>query len=191
MSASFKELGKFSKQLQVEEYKRVYSIKDLGQKTQREIVIIGKSNVGKSTLINTLINHCISKTSKIPGCTRSIGYLKLRGVNLIDVPGYGFSSVSKGRKKFWGQMMDEYISSNRCDLALVLVDSRKGIQLIDTEIADHMGCSHIYLYTKYDKYNQVGDLLPENTIAVSAKTGTGIHQLREIICSDYLQRNNT
>lgn len=182
MSGSFKELGQFSKQLQLEEYSRVYSLRNLPPKTQPEIVIIGKSNVGKSTLINTLLNHSIAKTSKHPGCTRWLGYIKLRDISLIDVPGYGFASVSKGRRKFWGQMMEEYIASQRCDLALILVDSRRGIQVIDTEIGQHIGCEHIYLYTKYDKHNEATDHLPENTIAVSAKNGTGILQLREILC---------
>jgi len=181
MSLSFKELGEFSKILQLEKYMRVYSTKDLPKKTQPEIVIIGKSNVGKSTLINTLINHAITKTSRNPGCTRWLGYLQLRGINIIDVPGYGFASVAKGRKEFWGQMMEEYIQSKRCDLALILVDSRRGIQAIDTQIAEHMNCPHIYLYTKYDQYGQKTDQLPDNTMAISSKNGTGIFELRKTL----------
>lgn len=181
MNKNFKELGSFGKSLKLISYTRAYSLKDLAQKDQPEIIVVGKSNVGKSTLINTLLNHNLTKTSKTPGCTRWLGHIKLGTITLIDVPGYGFAKVSKGRKDFWQTMMNEYIKSGRADLVLVLVDSRKGIQSEDTHIADLIGKPTLFIYTKYDKFSAQNVELPESTMAVSATTGIGIHQLREVL----------
>ena len=177
----FKELGEFSKQFQLEEYQRVYSAYKLPPKEQKEIAIIGKSNVGKSTLINTLINHNIAKSSKHPGCTRWLGYIKLHNLTLIDIPGYGFSSVSKGRKAAWGEMIEKYIKSKRADFVLILIDSRRGMQLIDTQIAEYFQTEYAYIYTKFDKGNDLP--LQENIFAFSAKTGVGVLELRKTLAN--------
>lgn len=177
----FKELGKFSKDFKVEEYKRVYSAYNLPLKEKKEIAIIGKSNVGKSTLINTLLNYNIAKSSKHPGCTRWLGYIKLTNFTLIDIPGYGFASVSKGRKAAWGEMMEEYIQSKRADFVFILIDSRRGIQIIDTQICEYFQAQYAYIYTKFDKADN--KQLPNNTFAFSAKNGTGVMELRDMITS--------
>lgn len=188
MSNQFKELGRFSKFLQLEKYIRCYKLKDLPEKSCTEILIVGKSNVGKSTLINTLINHNITKTSRNPGCTKWIGFLKLRKIALIDLPGYGFANVSKGRKEFWNKMVHEYIDAKRADLVFVLVDSRKGIQQEDIFTAQIFNRPVIFLYTKSDlnsliNKQQNADAIPENTIAVSAKKGHGIDAVRSVLAS--------
>jgi ribosome biogenesis GTP-binding protein YsxC/EngB len=185
---NFKELGKFGKQLQVLSYNRCYDAKNLLPKHGPEILFVGKSNVGKSSLINTLLNYNISKISRNPGCTRWLGHLQLPKISIIDLPGYGFADVSKGRKAFWQIMMDKYLATNRPDLAFILVDSRKGIQNADTQIANYFDCDIIYLYTKSDqnplvKEHGIDAMIPEGAIAVSAKNGTGILELRELLCS--------
>jgi len=201
MNNQFKELGKFSKILQLEKYIRCYKTSDLPPKTGPEVLIVGKSNVGKSSLINTLLNHNIAKISRQPGCTKWIGYLKLRKISLIDLPGYGFAKVSKGRKEFWNLMVHEYLDSGRVDMVFMLVDSRKGIQAEDTFTADLFRCPKLFLYTKSDLNNllktghssqihETSDhsepsncVLPENTIAVSSKNGRGIEEIRTILAN--------
>lgn len=149
---NFKELGEFSKQLQLIEYKRVYDISQLPDKNKKEIALIGKSNVGKSSLINTVLNHNITRSSKQPGCTKWIGYVELNNTVLIDLPGYGYANVSKERQKFWQKMILDYINSGRIDTVLLLIDARRGIQLMDQEVAMMFEAHQIkYIFTKSDE----------------------------------------
>jgi len=176
MIKNFKELGIFSKDLQVLKYNRVYSVKDLPLQEKKEIVFIGKSNVGKSTLINTILNYKINKTSKEPGCTKWIAYIELQNTIIIDLPGYGYSKVAKGRKEFWNKMVLEYINKKRTNLALILIDSRRGIQEIDHEVSTAFDNSQ-FIYTKCDKAN-----FPENNIIkTSSSSGLGILELRNLL----------
>lgn len=173
---NFKELGTFSKDLQVLQYKRFYNAKELPKNEKKEIVFIGKSNVGKSSLINTLLNYKINKTSKKPGCTKWIGFLELPNINIIDLPGYGYSSVSKERKSFWDTMLAGYLKENRTSLVLVLVDSRRGISKEDEEVIQVFSKFNTQvIFTKNDKGNNA------NGIQVSVKNGRGITKLRMII----------
>lgn len=175
---SYKELGKFGKDLQVLEYKKLYKASELPQNYKKEIVFIGKSNVGKSSLINTLLNYKINKVSKTPGCTKWIGFLELPQLNIIDLPGYGYSKVSKERQEFWDSMLNEYLKENRASTTFILIDSRKKISDLDEEVINLFANSNIYIiYTKYDKKHS-GD-----GIFVSIKTGLGIVKLRKFITS--------
>lgn len=179
MKRNFKELEEeFAKILQMQVYERVYANAKLPPKLGPEIVLIGKSNVGKSSLINTLLNRAIAKTSKIPGCTRWIGFIQLKNFTLIDLPGYGFASVAKGRKNAWNKMISDYINSGRPDLVLCLIDARKGIQEEDTIAAESFKCDKIYIHTKADKESYI----PGEALAVSIKTGRGIAELRSLLC---------
>lgn len=174
---NFKELGKFGKDLQVLQYKKIYSIKDIIINNKPEIVFWGKSNVGKSSLINTLLNYKINKVSKKPGCTRWIGFLELKNCNIIDLPGYSFANVSKGRKVFFDKLFIEYIKTKRTSHLFLLIDKTKTISDIDLEIAKLFDfCNISLIYTKCEKSNKYLDELQ-----VSTKTGIGINELRDII----------
>jgi len=176
----FKELDAIhAKQLQVKIYEKVYHVNRMPEKHGNEIVIMGKSNVGKSTLINTILNHAITKTSKKPGCTRSLSYIKLTNSTIIDIPGYGYASVAKSRKTFWLGMIDDYFKSQRANLVLILVDARRGIQEIDASIANILPCESRFIFTKCD---QKGCFIPPEYLGVSCKSGHGIHELRNIFC---------
>jgi GTP-binding protein len=178
MNGNFKELKEFSKELQVKNYVKAYSAKDLPRNMKPEIAFIGKSNVGKSSLINTLLNHNINRTSQNPGCTRWIGFIELPKINLIDLPGYGFAKVSQGRQNFWEKMINGYIQANRLNKLFILVDSRKGIQAGDSAVADIFNVPHQFLLTKADQkgaYNNPSDFL------ISTVSGVGIHELRKLI----------
>ena len=92
-----------------------------------EIVLAGRSNVGKSNFINSLVNrNNLAKTSSKPGKTRTINFYKINDkFRLVDLPGYGYAKVSKKEKEKWGQIIEEYLNSrkNIKDIIL-LVDTR-------------------------------------------------------------------
>ena len=91
-----------------------------------EIAIVGKSNVGKSSLINRLTNNQkLAKTSAQPGKTRLVNFFLLnRAFYLVDLPGYGFAKASKTEQKSWGELLDRYLTSGRVKHLLMLVDIR-------------------------------------------------------------------
>ena len=89
------------------------------------IAICGKSNVGKSSLINMLANRKkLAKTSVTPGRTRLINYFDFGEFVLADLPGYGFAKVSKEEKKKWGQLLESFLATQKIKLVLSLVDIR-------------------------------------------------------------------
>ena len=91
-----------------------------------EIAVVGKSNVGKSSMINRLTNNRkLAKTSSQPGKTRLINFFLLnRSLYLVDLPGYGFAKASKEEQKSWGALLDWYLSSGRVKHLLMLIDIR-------------------------------------------------------------------
>ena len=96
-------------------------------KGKKQIAVVGKSNVGKSTLINTLCRRSkLARTSSTPGKTRLINVFLLNGAfHLIDLPGYGFAKVDKKEKERWGVMMQEYLTTaEELRHVLCLVDIR-------------------------------------------------------------------
>ena len=80
-----------------------------------EIAIVGRSNVGKSSLINYLTNSKIAKTSSTPGRTRLINYFEINNGEfiLVDLPGYGYAEANKSTKSNWGSMIEPYILNNK------------------------------------------------------------------------------
>ena len=92
-----------------------------------QIAIVGRSNVGKSSLINMLANNKkMAKTSSTPGRTRLVNYFNIDDkVYLVDLPGYGFAQASKEIKKEWDKVLDDYFNNtHNLKLVLVLIDSR-------------------------------------------------------------------
>ena len=95
-------------------------------KTDKPIIAIaGKSNVGKSSLINMLANRKkLAKTSVTPGRTRLINFFDFGEFMLADLPGYGFAKVSKDEKKKWGDLLEKFLATQKISLLLSLVDIR-------------------------------------------------------------------
>ena len=91
-----------------------------------EIAIVGKSNVGKSSLINSLCNNYkLAKTSQSPGKTRLINFFVInRSFYLVDLPGYGFAKAPKDQQQAWGALMEQYLSSGRVTHLFLLLDIR-------------------------------------------------------------------
>jgi GTP-binding protein len=106
-----------------------------------EVAFAGRSNVGKSTLLNLLMNRQgLARTSSTPGCTRTINFFSLRTregatLSFVDLPGYGFARRGKDERMAWAELAEGYLLG-RASLALVLVlcDARRGLEHDDTEL---------------------------------------------------------
>ncbi len=122
-----------------------------------EYAFIGRSNVGKSSLINMLCERKnMAYTSKQPGKTQSINYYLINGDwYLVDLPGYGYAKISKTKRKAWRRMVEGYlIKREQLQCAFILVDGRIPPQKIDLEFMDWLGHARIpfvIVYTKVDK----------------------------------------
>lgn len=149
--------------MQIKEAKFVKSSSTLDQcpsPAKPEFAFIGRSNVGKSSLINMLTGRrSLAKTSSKPGKTQLINHFEVDGLwYLVDLPGYGWSKVSKKRKADWGAMIEEYLV-HRKNLAclFVLLDSRLSPQDIDYEFIQWLGEEEIpfaMVFTKSDKQSK-------------------------------------
>jgi len=131
-----------------------------------EYAFIGRSNVGKSSLINMLTNHkSLAKTSGKPGKTQLINHFIInKNWFLVDLPGYGYASVSKDQRKTFQKFIKDYFNK-RMQLActFVLIDSRHQPQKIDLEFMEFLGLNGIpfcIVFTKTDKLNK--STLPKN-----------------------------
>ena len=131
-----------------------------------EYAFIGRSNVGKSSLINMLTNHkSLAKTSGKPGKTQLINHFVINQTwFLVDLPGYGYASVSKNKRKTFQSFIRDYFNK-RMQLActFVLVDSRHAPQKIDLDFMEFLGTNGIafcIIFTKADKLNK--STLPKN-----------------------------
>ena len=126
---------------------------------QIEVALIGRSNVGKSSLINALSkNNKLAKTSKTPGRTQLINYFENEnGLLIIDLPGYGFANISLEKQEKMFEMVDEYFRKNHPKYVFLLIDSRRGIMEKDEEIIEYLKeLKHniIFIITKTDKAKQ-------------------------------------
>ena len=124
-----------------------------------EIAIVGKSNVGKSSLIHALSNnHKLAKTSATPGKTRLINFFLLnRTMYLVDLPGYGFAKASKEEQKSWGTILERYLSSGRVKHLFLLLDIRHAPTQDDLMMFRYLiyyGIPYTLIATKADKISK-------------------------------------
>lgn len=140
---------------------------ELPPPTKLEIAFVGKSNVGKSSLLNKLLNRRgLARTSATPGCTRQINFFDVKSATglelmLVDLPGYGFASRSKGERKEWAELIEHYLlERSTLRAAAVLFDSRRGMEADDADalelITEHGKVSRkppqvVLVATKVDK----------------------------------------
>ena len=138
------------------------SVKERPQDQLPEVLIVGKSNVGKSSLINTLCQRkSLAYASSKPGHTRLLNYYNIDNkFFLVDAPGYGYAKGGVDLDRLFGAMMDEYFTDNPyLKLVLLLIDSRREFGENDTEILNYLIESKIPYFvviTKTDKINQKG-----------------------------------
>lgn len=180
----------------------ITSMKEYGDYATRgcpEVAFAGKSNVGKSSMINKLTNRGkLARTSATPGKTRLINVYQINGeINFIDLPGYGFAKVSKEEKLSWGRMMQNYFATTR-DLCHVfhLVDIRHEPSAEDREMNLFLRQADIpftVVATKADKISRGARLKhiapicralavqPWQVLVFSSEDGTGRDELIERI----------
>ena len=169
-----------------------------------EVAFAGRSNVGKSSLINALTNRkTLARTSNTPGRTRELNYFNLDGrLHLVDLPGYGYARVSRSQVKTWTSLMSDYLRG-RAVLRRVclLIDSRRGIGQSDVEVMsslDESAVSYQVVMTKADKLkppalaktlDRVSQDLRKHVAAhpdilvTSAVKGQGLAELRAALAS--------
>ena len=146
----------------------------LPKNTKPEIAFAGKSNVGKSSLINGLMNRkALARTSAQPGKTQTINFYNINeAMYLVDLPGYGYAKVSAAEKEKWGKMIEGYLhNSKELRAVFLLVDIRHKPSANDKQMYDwicHNGYEPVIIATKLDKLkrSQVAKSLKEIRIGL-------------------------
>ncbi len=187
------------------------SLASLPAMTGPEIALAGRSNVGKSTLINALTGrHALARTSNTPGRTQELIFFRgAAQLVLVDMPGYGYAAAAKSKVAAWTKLIHDYLHG-RATLARVylLVDARHGLKAADDAILDTLGkaaVSHEIVLTKCDQISPpelaersaaVKAALSKrpaafpDLIATSARSGAGIEDLRAAIARLLAERNH-
>lgn len=166
-----------------------------------EIAFAGKSNVGKSSVINRLLNRKnFARVGEKPGKTIHVNYFTIdKTCYFVDLPGYGFAKVSQAEKDRWGRLMEEYFAAGRINLGILIVDCRHAPTNNDITMARWFldsGCPFVVVANKLDKVKKSqieGNLqviredleLPEEcpVIPFSAEKGDGKDTLLQMIYS--------
>lgn len=172
----------------------------LTESTLPEICFSGRSNVGKSSLINKLLNRkSIARVSSTPGKTVTVNFYRLPEFRLVDLPGYGFAKVADRDRERWSELMEEYFKSGRnIKLCLQLIDMRHPATEFDIsmlQFLSHFEIPYAVVLTKCDKLNktefqkrltalkeELGELGDGITvIPFSALKGTGAEDIRKTV----------
>ena len=184
----------------------VAQIQDLPEDFIPEVAFFGRSNVGKSSLLNSITNkNKLAFTSKSPGRTRELNFFSLKHnnktlINIVDMPGYGFAKASKEQIKKWTKLSDNYLKSRKnLRRVFLLIDARRGIMPVDINIMDIMddyAVSYQIVLTKIDKILEVENLtelvLKEiekrkavfpNILITSSKKKYGVNEIKKEIIS--------
>jgi GTP-binding protein len=185
----------------VEFIKSVENLNEIPKDNLKEIAFAGRSNVGKSSLINCLLNRKkLAKTSSTPGKTRHLNYFKINNnFYFVDLPGYGFAKASKKEKAHWQTLVEGYIKdSTNLTGVISIVDIRVGLTELDLQLLDWLRSLHVPLVlvaTKSDKLSrnavtnqiakmseQLGGRVINNIYPFSAASGSGKKEVwREIL----------
>lgn len=156
-------------------------ISDIPPTFHPEVAFAGRSNVGKSSLLNAITdNGHLARVSKSPGCTRQINFfLQDKKIMIVDLPGYGYAKAPKKEIKGWDKLIKDYLVGRpNLKRVFLLIDSRHGIKQNDEEIMkmlDEFAVSYQVVYTKTDqiKYEQI-DIL-KNKIELLGKKHVALH----------------
>lgn len=179
----------------------VFSTSELPKERLPEVVLCGRSNVGKSSFINSLFNRKnLAKTSSTPGKTRSINYYDIDSkFYMVDLPGYGYAKISQAERKKWGILVDDFFSnSNHINLTIHIIDSRHEPTELDIKLNGMLrllNLPYIILLNKSDKLKQseysvavksVKNLFPEvilyeNLFFFSSIKGTGNKEIKKLL----------
>lgn len=152
----------------------VASMEQFPELTLPEVAFIGRSNVGKSSLINALVNNgSLARTSGTPGATRQLNFFNLNDVlHLVDVPGYGYAKAGKKEAKGWQNLLFDYLRGRRqLARAFVLIDARHGVKEADKDMLarlDDAAVSYQFVLTKADKAEDL-EFTQTKVLEVAAK----------------------
>ena len=179
----------------------------LPENDKPEIAFAGKSNVGKSSLINALMNRkSFARTSATPGKTQTINFYNINDeMYLVDLPGYGYAKVSESEKVKWGKMIERYLNeSKQLKAVFLLIDIRHEPSANDKMMYDwivHMGYNPIIIATKLDKLKRSqidkhvkmikqGLKLVPGTIVIpfSAETKQGRDEIWNLVETEFLNK---
>lgn len=169
-----------------------------------EVAFAGRSNVGKSSLLNKLFNRkSLARVSSVPGKTITVNFYDVDGYKFVDLPGYGYAKISKQEKVRFGELMEGYFQSNRnIKLVVQLVDMRHKASADDFAMIDfmkQMGIPFIIVMTKSDKLkvNAYKKRLEESKeelacagdipiIPFSSQNGEGVDEVKKYIESSLM-----
>lgn len=172
----------------------------LTESDRPEICFSGRSNVGKSSLINKVLGRkSIARVSSKPGKTVNINFFTLENLRLVDLPGYGYAKVADSERIRWAELMEGYFGSGRnIKMVFQLIDMRHTVQEYDLNMLDYltqMGIPFTVVLTKADKLNkaeterrlslikdELGNYYKSTTIIpFSALKGSGVEEIKKII----------
>jgi GTP-binding protein len=161
------------------------------------VAVAGRSNVGKSSLLNWLFQRKLARVAKAPGKTRTLNFFLVNSsFYLVDLPGYGYAKVGKQMREEWGRELGRYLAEERRLAGVVtLIDIRHGPTALDLGLQELLvgaGLSRLVVLTKADKVGrghrakmqsevQTGLGLPRPPLAVSVRTGEGRRELLQAV----------
>lgn len=174
------------------------TLAQLPEPTTPEVSFVGRSNVGKSSLLNKLIGRKqLAKVSSQPGKTANINFFDVDGVRFVDLPGYGFAKVSRAEKQRWADLIGGYFEQERSfNLVVALVDIRHNAQKLDLDMLAYLveaELPFVVALTKADKLSRSKQAQQRSSLArqfgldasqmiiTSSETGVGIPELRRAI----------
>lgn len=174
---------------------KVGRIDDLPRAEKPEVAIVGRSNVGKSTLINALSGRrALAGVGKRPGHTRALHIYRGGRLALVDLPGYGYAEVSKKLRAGWGELIESYLSEREALRGVLLViDARHGPTPLDLQMWDWLMAHALpvrVVATKWDlvkasrrpaRLAAMQEALPTEVTPFSGKTGAGKRELARIV----------
>ncbi len=180
-------------------FKSFGEFKQLPQSDRTEIAFAGRSNVGKSSLINKIFNRkSLARVSSVPGKTATINFYSLENIFIVDLPGYGYAKVAKSEKQRWAGLIDGYFNADRrLELTFLLIDmrhppSKDDLMMIDFLIETEQ--PFVIVLTKSDKLSKkqqserLDGFMKEipcaediKFIPFSSQTGEGVEEIRSII----------
>ncbi len=164
-----------------------------------EIAFAGRSNVGKSSMLNKILNRKnLARVSSVPGKTVTVNFFDCDGIKLVDLPGYGYAKVNFNEKKRWADLMEGYFTSDRnIRLVVQLTDMRHPVTKDDLDMMRFMqsaGYDFIVVMTKSDKLNktertkrmenihtELAEFGDVKIIPFSASNGEGADEIRKAI----------
>ncbi|MDX1948916.1 MAG: ribosome biogenesis GTP-binding protein YihA/YsxC [Rickettsiales bacterium] len=157
------------------------SIEAIPATSLNEIAFAGRSNVGKSSLINSLTTrNSLTRVSKTPGCTKQLNFFLLEEkIYLVDMPGYGFAQISKKEQLNWGKLIKDYLCGRPyLKRVYILIDARIGFKPVDFEIMkllDTSAVSYQIVFTKADKISKLDEEKLQKSFEAIGKKHPALH----------------